>query len=191
MVAFGFDFSPRCVFKSAAALHRQTRRSSSGRVLGSRRRLSEIPRPRCYDLLRGKRPRCYDLLRGNLLGRCAETSADDFSLLDAPSCCCAFFCQRIGSLIETFLVGFHHLYGTYRGPTWPIWDLYVTYRGQGTYIYTQYSLYGTYGTIWASGLIQDVCWINRTYNTCAIFMLTMNDKSHGKRKTLFSLRFRH
>ena len=62
-----------------------------------------------------------------------------------------FCCQRIGSLIETFLVGFHHLYGTYRGPTWPIWDLYVTYRGQGTYIYTQYSLYGTY--TWASGLI--------------------------------------
>ena len=67
LVALGFDFSPRCVFKSAAALHRPTRRSSSGRVLGSRRRLSEIPRPRCYDLLRGKRPRCYDLLRGNLL----------------------------------------------------------------------------------------------------------------------------
>ena len=83
--------------------------------------------------------------------RRAETSTDDFSLLDAPSCCCAFFCQRIGSLIETFLVGFHHLYGTYRGPTWPIWDLYVTYRGQGTYIYTQYSQYGTY--TWASGLI--------------------------------------
>ena len=151
LVALGFDFSPRCVFKSAAPLHRQTRRSSSGRVLGSRRRLSEIPRPRCYDLLRGKRPRCYDLLRGNLLAAALKLPPTTSLSSMLRALVVHFCCQRIGSLIETFLVGFHHLYGTYRGPTWPIWDLYVTYRGQGTYIYTQYSQYGTY--TWASGLI--------------------------------------